>query len=288
MNLFNKLFNRISAVWRLSGISGGTSSIHNTGAAYPTLNFSISDSNLVTAFWLAADIHSSLNSVPKDSVSQKRLTCSTSCKLMSASAMTWWIRAILDLSLLSTAPCRVHPNRVLEAVGSSSLPNLDSIAVIRTAWSNPINTSTRPPQVRRGGRSARWLHRPRIFSHSITATGLVIDGIVDPWIDTISSEEVFSRSSRYSEVKCFDDSSPTPLTTKVCRCPASRSRRARPSRMSVESLPSSISTLTGTVSPLASRASTRITLNANCRRPPLSVCDLAVFSAGAFSLCRSR
>ena len=136
--------------------------------------------------------------------------------------------------LVATAPCSVHPSLVFEAVGSSSRPNRDSLAVMSAAWSKPINMSTRPPQSRSGGKSSIWLHRPRSFSHSITGTGLVMEGIVDPWIDTVSPADVLNCNSRYSEFTWTEDSSPTPPTNKVCRWPVSRSRRVSPSRMRVD------------------------------------------------------
>lgn len=193
----------------------------------------------------------------------------------------------LYLSLPFTAPCKVEPNRVLKAVGSSSFQNLDPIAVIRAAWSNPIKTSTLPPQLRRGGRSTRWLQWPRSFSHSITAAVKFDDRFGDRGYSG-STLSVQMKSSVVVRDKWVNASSPTPLTTKVCRSQASRSRHLEPSRMSVESLPLSISTLTATASPLASSASTPITLNAIYRRSALSVVHLAVFSAGVLSLGRTR
>jgi hypothetical protein len=44
--------------------------------------------------------------------------------------------------MVATAPCSVYSSQVFEAVGLSSLPYRDSLAVIRDAWSKPTVETT--------------------------------------------------------------------------------------------------------------------------------------------------
>ncbi|KAK4037434.1 hypothetical protein OUZ56_029467 [Daphnia magna] len=77
LNRFFKLINLVSAVQRLSGMYGGIPSFQRTGAAEPIGSFSSSDISFIMALLVSLDMPSAWNSVPNDSVSQKRLTCST-------------------------------------------------------------------------------------------------------------------------------------------------------------------------------------------------------------------
>jgi hypothetical protein len=73
---------------------------------------------------------------------------------------------------------------------------------------------------RMGGKSVKCAQHPLNLSQSTIPTGLVIEGIEEPWIDTSSPRAVFSFISKYSEFLWVDDSPPTPSTIKVCFCPA--------------------------------------------------------------------